>query len=197
MGEARAWEGEFALSIPACSATGHALIGAVDHRVLLPLLVAWPVLSVGTGCLAHARGRSGIGWGLLAVILSPLLTFIILLCLGPAISLQRQRVWLSAARKLRPRFCAPRGCDEIRNPPSESESETKRNQTHKNSRSVGSSPGPRRIFARGRSGNWRLGTGDWELVILRAFLVQSPVPSDQSPVINFPSEDWELPRRRL
>ena len=45
---------------------------------MLTLLILWPVLAVIVGAAAHARGRSGIGWFLLAaLLLSPLIAGIL------------------------------------------------------------------------------------------------------------------------
>ena len=45
------------------------------------LFLGWLVLSIVTGAVASSRGRSGVGFTLIAFLLSPLLAFIILLLL--------------------------------------------------------------------------------------------------------------------
>lgn len=44
-------------------------------------IIIWLGLSVAIGYFAQERGRSAIGWGIAAALLSPLLCFIVLLCL--------------------------------------------------------------------------------------------------------------------
>lgn len=48
----------------------------------LTVVIVWLALWILTMTLASKRGRSGFGWALLALLLSPLLTCIILLCIG-------------------------------------------------------------------------------------------------------------------
>lgn len=47
----------------------------------IQIFVFWLVLSLCVALLASSRGRSGVGFFLLAAILSPLLSFVILLCM--------------------------------------------------------------------------------------------------------------------
>ena len=48
--------------------------------------VAWIFLSILVGIFASSKKRSGIGWFLLSLIISPLITFIIVLVAGPPAS---------------------------------------------------------------------------------------------------------------
>lgn len=48
----------------------------------LGVVIVWLALAICLGFLADSRGRSGIGWGLCAFILSPLLLLIVLLCMA-------------------------------------------------------------------------------------------------------------------
>lgn len=48
----------------------------------MELIAVWVVLAVAVGILAGRYGRSGFGWFLFALILSPLLGFILVLALG-------------------------------------------------------------------------------------------------------------------
>lgn len=48
----------------------------------ITIIIVWLVLWVLTMVLASKRGRLGFGWALLALLISPLLTCIILLCIG-------------------------------------------------------------------------------------------------------------------
>lgn len=50
---------------------------------MLLVLILWLAFAFLVGAFAQHRGRSGGGWGLLALLLSPLLVFIILLAIGP------------------------------------------------------------------------------------------------------------------
>lgn len=50
--------------------------------VSLGFLLGWILFSVGVGVLAGSWGRSGIGWFLLALLLSPLLSVLALLVVG-------------------------------------------------------------------------------------------------------------------
>lgn len=47
-------------------------------------LFIWLFLAILVGVFAHRRGRMGFGWFVLAVMLSPLLTWLLLLAIGPA-----------------------------------------------------------------------------------------------------------------
>jgi hypothetical protein len=47
------------------------------------ILILWLFFAFLMGAWAQHRGRSGGGWGLLALLISPLLAFIILLAIGP------------------------------------------------------------------------------------------------------------------
>jgi hypothetical protein len=46
-------------------------------------IIAWPILSIAAGIYAQRINRSATGWCLFALILSPLLAFVLLLALGP------------------------------------------------------------------------------------------------------------------
>ena len=48
------------------------------------IFIFWLLFSFLVGAYAQHRGRSGGGWGLLALLLSPLIVFIILLAIGPS-----------------------------------------------------------------------------------------------------------------
>lgn len=50
----------------------------------LAFLFLWPFFSILVGVFASRRGRSGIGWFLCALLLSPLLAWIALLAIGPS-----------------------------------------------------------------------------------------------------------------
>lgn len=45
------------------------------------IFLFWLVLAVAVGAAANARGRSGIGWFILAVLISPVLALIFLIAL--------------------------------------------------------------------------------------------------------------------
>ena len=51
---------------------------------MLSGLFTWALLSVLVGVLAHNRGRFGFGWSIVSLMLSPLIGFIIVLCLSDA-----------------------------------------------------------------------------------------------------------------
>lgn len=46
------------------------------------VFIFWIALAFIVGIFANSRGRSGLAWGLLSLIFSPLLTWLILLALG-------------------------------------------------------------------------------------------------------------------
>lgn len=46
----------------------------------------WPVFAILVGVFAGRRGRTGVGWFLLALLFSPLLAWLALLALGPITS---------------------------------------------------------------------------------------------------------------
>jgi hypothetical protein len=48
----------------------------------LAFLILWPGLAIAAGVYAHRLNRSGFGWFVFALVLSPLLAFIFLLALG-------------------------------------------------------------------------------------------------------------------
>lgn len=50
------------------------------------IIVLWPLLCIAIACVASRRGRSGLGWFLIAFFLSPLMAGILLLCLGPKLT---------------------------------------------------------------------------------------------------------------
>ena len=54
------------------------------------ILFFWLLCAVGVGAIASSKGRSGIGWFLLAVIISPLIAVIIVAAIGqPVLSADR------------------------------------------------------------------------------------------------------------
>ncbi len=59
----------------------------------MELFLGWLILSVGVGCLANARGRSGFGFFLVSALLSPLIGLIIVLVVrNPKEEEQQQNV---------------------------------------------------------------------------------------------------------
>lgn len=58
----------------------------------LTIFIVWLVLWILTIVLARKRGRSGFGWALLALLISPFLTCIILLCIGDTQELTLERI---------------------------------------------------------------------------------------------------------
>jgi hypothetical protein len=71
----------------------------------MELLVVWLGFAIGVGAWASARGRSGFGWFLLAVLLSPLLAAFFLLIAGPQNeNVEAQAIASGSARKCP--FCA-------------------------------------------------------------------------------------------
>ena len=49
----------------------------------MEILVFWLVFAVIVGVIANNKGRSGIGWFLFSIVLSPLLGLIVVLVLSP------------------------------------------------------------------------------------------------------------------
>lgn len=45
-------------------------------------LFIWLILCICVGCLAGDRGRNPLAWGMISIFISPLLGFIMLMCLG-------------------------------------------------------------------------------------------------------------------
>lgn len=58
----------------------------------LTVIIVWLALWILTMTLASKRGRSGFGWALLALLISPLLTCIILLCIGETQKCRFERI---------------------------------------------------------------------------------------------------------
>ena len=50
----------------------------------MAIILFWLVFSVLVGVWASNRGRSGLGYGLLSLLISPLITFLVLLVIGPS-----------------------------------------------------------------------------------------------------------------
>lgn len=51
-------------------------------------VIAWLLLSLGVGWLAHLRERNGWYWGIASVVLSPLLAGVVLMMAKPPVSLE-------------------------------------------------------------------------------------------------------------
>ncbi|MCQ2339567.1 MAG: SHOCT domain-containing protein [Paludibacteraceae bacterium] len=46
------------------------------------IFLGWLILSIIVACIASSKGRSGFGWFCLSMLISPLISLIILLCVG-------------------------------------------------------------------------------------------------------------------
>jgi hypothetical protein len=69
------------------------------------MLVWWFILSIVVGVFASSRGRSGFGYFILSILLSPLLGFIIALVAGPKTAAVEAEAIESGASKKCP-YCA-------------------------------------------------------------------------------------------
>ncbi len=58
---------------------------------VLVMFFGWIVFAIGVGVFAGGRGRNGAGWGFLALLISPLLAFIIVAVLPDLASAERDR----------------------------------------------------------------------------------------------------------
>ncbi len=58
----------------------------------MEVFIFWPVASAVVGAIASSRGRSGAGWFMLSMLLTPLLMGILVLALGRPEADQRQRL---------------------------------------------------------------------------------------------------------
>src|SRR5260370_31262786 len=57
--------------------------GKAETKAMSLMVILWLGLAIATGAAASSRGRSGIGWFLLAVIISPLIALILLMAFQP------------------------------------------------------------------------------------------------------------------
>jgi hypothetical protein len=77
----------------------------VIERRAMPLLLSWVVFSVLVGVVASSRGRSGVGFFFLSLLLSPLVGLIVVLVMKPAAAdIERQQIASGDMKKCP--FCA-------------------------------------------------------------------------------------------
>ena len=68
-------------------------------------LFFWLLFSVIVGWFAHQKGRSGIAFFLIAIVISPMIGLIVVLIIKPSDEVMEQRMLLSGEGKTCP-FCA-------------------------------------------------------------------------------------------
>lgn len=78
----------------------------------LLIAIAWFVLTIACGYIAAQRGRSPLIWGLIAVVLSPLFAYLVLVAI-PRVEKRRESdaaapKWLTGDRDETPIFKDPR-----------------------------------------------------------------------------------------
>lgn len=74
------------------------------------LIIVWLALAIVIGSIASGRGRSGFGWFLLALLVSPLLAAVLLLLVGPGKGTGGALICSACGGHVSPQFSVCRHC---------------------------------------------------------------------------------------